>query len=164
MNKSEAHPIVYPGSFDPFTLGHLDILRRALMLFGRVTVLVAGDGKAGLLGIDKRVALIEQATDGLPGVDVRPFHGLLVDAVADMGAVAVIRGIRCAGDYEHEWSMAGVNALLGREVEFVYLLAKPELAAVSSTLVRDVIKYGGPLDKLVPAEIAAALKKDFSDG
>ncbi len=159
MSRKSAPLVVYPGSFDPFTLGHLDILKRALKLFSRVMVLVAGDGKAGLLPATRRAALIEGAVAGMEGVEVKVFDGLLVDAVDRLEAGAVIRGIRCAGDYEHEWGMAGVNALLGRQVEFVYLLARPELAAVSSTLVRDVIKHGGPLERLVPGNIAKALRE-----
>ena len=153
--------VVYPGSFDPFTIGHLDILRRARALFPRLVVLVAADGKAQLLSAQRRVELIRMATADKDGVDVRVFDGLLVDAVAGLKAAAVVRGIRCAGDYEHEWGMAGVNALLDQDIEFVYLLARPELAAVSSTLVRDVLRHGGRLDRLVPAPLAAELRRDF---
>jgi pantetheine-phosphate adenylyltransferase len=149
--------VIYPGSFDPVTVGHLDILERACGLFERVTVLVAADGKAGLLPLDQRVDLFAAAAGHLPRVTVEPFDGLLVDAVRARGAQAVVRGIRTAGDYEHEWGLAGVNALLAAEVEFVYFLARPSLAAVSSSLVRDVIRHGGNLDGLVPASVAAAL-------
>jgi pantetheine-phosphate adenylyltransferase len=90
-------------------------------------------------------------------VEVFPFDCLLVDEVSSRGADAVIRGIRSQGDYEHEWSLAGVNALLAANIEYIYLLARPEMAAVSSTLVRDVIRHGGPLEKLVPAPVAKAL-------
>jgi pantetheine-phosphate adenylyltransferase len=149
--------VIYPGSFDPVTLGHLDILRRALRLFDRVTVVVARSGKAGLLDIDERVDLFRAAVADLAAVEVHPFDGLLVDEVGRRGASAVVRGIRTPGDYEHEWSLAGVNALLAADIEYVYLLARPELAAVSSSLVRDVIRHGGSLDKLVPAPVARAL-------
>ncbi len=161
MAKQHESPVVYPGSFDPFTLGHLDILERVLRLFPRVMILVAEDGKAGLLAAEMRAALIRSAVAGMDGVEVRVFTGLLVDAVAELGAQAVVRGIRCPGDYEHEWGLAGVNSLLAQNVEFVYFLARPELAAVSSTLVRDVLKHGGPVDKLLPPEIAVELQKMF---
>lgn len=151
--------VIYPGSFDPVTLGHLDILERACRLFDRVTVLVAGRGKAGLLPVDERVRLFAAAAAHLPGVQVDAFAGLLVDEVRARGAGAVVRGIRTAGDYEHEWGLAGVNSLLAAEVEFVYFLARPELAAVSSSLVRDVVRHGGALDKLVPPTVAAALTR-----
>jgi len=156
-----ANHMIYPGSFDPVTLGHLDILERAVRLFGRVTVLVAETGKAGLLSAEVRVAMLEEATAGLPGVEVAPFSGLLVDAVRTRQADGVIRGIRSAGDYEHEWSLSGVNSLLNADVESVYLLARPDLAAVSSSLVRDVVRHGGPLDKLVPACVARELERLF---
>jgi pantetheine-phosphate adenylyltransferase len=149
--------VLYPGSFDPVTLGHLDMLERAAQLFDRVTVVIAEMGKAGLLTVDQRVDLFRQSVAHLPNVRVEAFSGLLVDEVRLRGAQAVIRGIRTAGDYEHEWTLAGVNALLSSDVEYVYLLARPALAAISSTLVRDVIRHGGSLDKLVPAPVAAAL-------
>ena len=149
--------VLYPGSFDPVTLGHIDIISRALKLFDKVTVVVAQSGKAGLLDLDERVDLFRSSVKGLGNVEVHPFSGLLVDEVSKQGAHAVIRGIRTPGDYEHEWSLAGVNALLAADIEYIYLLARPALAAVSSTLVRDVIRHGGPLDKLVPAPVAKAL-------
>ncbi|MCP4293032.1 MAG: pantetheine-phosphate adenylyltransferase [bacterium] len=151
--------VLYPGSFDPVTLGHLDILERACSLFDKVTVVVAETGKAGLLPIDQRVELFRQSVTHLTNVEVQSFSGLLVDEVRDQKAVAVIRGIRTAGDYEHEWTLAGVNALLASEVEYVYFLARPHMAAVSSSLVRDVIVHNGPLKKLVPAPVVAALSK-----
>nr|MEE4269266.1 pantetheine-phosphate adenylyltransferase [Candidatus Krumholzibacteria bacterium] len=152
-------PVLYPGSFDPVTLGHVDILERACRLFPRITVLVAESGKAGLLPTEQRVALFRAAVEHLPQVEVESFGGLLVDEIRKRKAPAVIRGIRTAGDYEHEWSLAGVNALLAPEIETVYFLARPETAAISSTLVRDVIKHGGDLGKLVPPAVARALTK-----
>lgn len=149
--------VLYPGSFDPVTLGHLDILERASQLFDRVTVVVAEMGKAGLLTVEQRVDIFRASVVHLPNVQVESFSGLLVDEVQKRGAQAVIRGIRTAGDYEHEWTLAGVNALLSSDVEYVYLLARPALAAISSTLVRDVIKHGGSLEKLVPPAVATAL-------
>ena len=149
--------VLYPGSFDPVTLGHIDIITRALKLFDKVTVAVAHMGKADLLDIDERVDLFRESVKGLGNVEVHPFDGLLVEEVARCGADAVIRGIRTQGDYEHEWSLAGVNALLAADIEYIYLLARPAMAAVSSTLVRDVIRHGGPLEKLVPAPVVKAL-------
>jgi pantetheine-phosphate adenylyltransferase len=153
--------VLYPGSFDPVTLGHIDILQRALSLFDEVTVVVAELGKAALLPVDERVALFRESVKGLDRVQVHPFSGLLVDEVRRRNAHGVIRGIRTAGDYEHEWSLAGVNSLLDAQVEYIYFLARPEMAAVSSTLVRDVIRHGGPLEKLVPSTVAKALSGRF---
>lgn len=151
--------VLYPGSFDPVTLGHLDILDRASALFDRITVLVAGLGKAGLLPLDDRVRLFAESVAHLPNVQVQGFQGLLVEEVRRHDPAALIRGIRTAGDYEHEWSLAGVNALLAPEIETVYFLARPELAAISSTLVRDVYRHGGSLDRLVPAPVARELAR-----
>ena len=149
--------VLYPGSFDPVTLGHIDILERATELFPRIVVLVAETGKAGLLPVDQRVELFRQSVAHLPQVQVEAFSGLLVDEFRRRKAAAVIRGIRTAGDYEHEWSLAGVNKLLAAEMETVYFLARTETAAISSSLVRDVIKHGGALEKLVPEPVIQAL-------
>jgi pantetheine-phosphate adenylyltransferase len=112
-----------------------------------------------MLDIGERVDLFRASVKGLSGVEVHPFDGLLVDEVTKRGADAVIRGIRTQGDYEHEWTLAGVNALLAADIEYIYLLARPDLAAVSSSLVRDVIRHGGPLDKLVPSPVVKALAR-----
>jgi len=164
MSEPKQQVVVYPGSFDPFTLGHLDILERVLGLFPRVVVLVADQGKAGLLTSEQRAELITVAVRDLAGVQVKIFSGLLVNTVAQMGASAVVRGIRCASDYEHEWSLSGVNALLASQMEFIYFLARPELAPISSSLVRDVLKHGGSLDKLVPLEISRKLETLYPRG
>ena len=150
--------VLYPGSFDPVTIGHVDVLERARKLFDRVTVVVAAHGKADLLPVAERVRLFRASITHLDGVEVHPFSGLLVEEVRARGADAVIRGIRSAGDYEHEWSLAGVNALLAPGIESIYFLARPDLAAISSSLVRDVHRHGGDLDKLVPPAVARALK------
>lgn len=150
--------VIYPGSFDPVTLGHIDILERARQLFDQVTVVVAESGKAGLLPVVERVELFRASVAGMDNVAVHPFSGLLVDEVRRRKADAVVRGIRTSGDYEHEWSLAGVNALLSADVEYIYFLARPTLAAVSSSLVRDVIRHNGDLCQLVPAPVAAALQ------
>lgn len=151
--------VVYPGSFDPVTLGHIDILRRVCRLFDDVVVLIAQHGKAALLPAEQREELFRAAIPDLPQVEVAVFDGLLVDELKRREAAGVVRGIRSAGDYEHEWSLAGVNAILDADYETIYFLARPDLAAVSSSLVRDVIRHGGPLEKLVPKPVAQALRK-----
>lgn len=151
--------VLYPGSFDPVTLGHMDILERASRIFDRITVVVAETGKAGLLDVDRRVWLFRRSVEHLPNVAVEPFSGLLVDEVRRRGATAVVRGIRTNADYEHESALAGVNALLDADVEYIYFLARPGMVSVSSTLVRDVIKHQGPLEKLVPAPVIEFLTR-----
>lgn len=151
--------VLYPGTFDPVTLGHLDVLERAGKVFDKVTVVVAESDRVCFLTIAERVDLFRQAVAHLPNVDVESFSGLLVDEVRDRKAAAVVRGIRSSQDYEYEWGLAGVNALLSAEVEYIYFLARPEVAAISSTLVRDVIKHKGDISRLVPAPVALALSK-----
>jgi pantetheine-phosphate adenylyltransferase len=147
---------LYPGSFDPVTLGHLDILGRACALFDRVVVLVAAQGKAGLWPAERRAELVRESAAGLP-CEVDTFTGLLVDEVRRRGAAAVVRGVRSAADYAHEWSLHGTNRVLLPGFETVWLPARPELAAVSSSLVRDVARHGGDLEKLVPPSVVRAL-------
>ncbi len=150
---------LYPGTFDPFTLGHLDILRRARVLFPRVTVAVAAEGKPTLFGLEERLALVRAGTAGLPDCDVVPMHGLLVDEARRRGATAVVRGIRSLGDYQHEWSMALMNQALHPGCETVFLLARPELAMLSSSIVREVARHGGDVGPFVPAPVATALRR-----
>jgi pantetheine-phosphate adenylyltransferase len=156
---SERH-VLYPGSFDPVTLGHMDILQRALALFDRVTVAVASQGKAEFLPVQDRVAMLTEAIGDDARCRVIAFQGLLVDEVRRQKACAVVRGIRTWMDYEHEWSLAGVNRRLAPDSEYVYLLARPDLAAISSTLVRDVARHGGPIEELVPPNVAAAIRRN----
>lgn len=153
--------VLYPGSFDPVTLGHLDILARACGLFDRVCVLAAASGKPGMWPVERRVALIEQSLGDLR-CEVDSFEGLLVDEVRRRGAVAVVRGVRSAGDYEHEWNLHGVNRRMLGGFETVWLPARPEYAAVSSTLVRDVARHRGPLTDLVPPPVVAAYEAQWS--
>ncbi len=154
---------LYPGSFDPVTLGHLDLLARACKLFDRVVVLVAASGKAGLLPVDRRAELLRAslaADAALAGCEVETFSGLLVDEVRQRGATAVVRGVRSAADYAHEWGLHGVNRTLLPRFETVWLPARPELAVVSSSLVRDVARHGGDLRGLVPPPVVRALAEN----
>ena len=159
-----ARHALYPGTFDPVTLGHMDILDRALSLFDRVTVAVAAGGPSCLFDVDDRVELFRQVAGGRDRVEIRSFGGLLVDELRRSGADAVVRGIRTAMDYEHEWSMFGINLRLMPGCEAVYLMARPDLAVVSSTLVRDVARHGGELSTLVAPQVAAALPARFPGG
>jgi pantetheine-phosphate adenylyltransferase len=148
---------LYPGSFDPLTLGHLDVLKRALRLFDEVIIGVAADGKAGLLSLGERLDLAREVTAGLRGCRVESFAGLLVDMVRHLQVSAVVRGIRSAGDYEPEWRMAGMNAAMEPACETIFLMARPELAIISSTLVREVVRHGGDPTPFVPPPVARAL-------
>ncbi len=153
---------LYPGTFDPVTLGHLDILERATALFDRVTVAVAEGSKTTLFSLPERVALLQQSVGHLDRCEVVSFSGLLVDELRRLRVCAVVRGIRGFHDYEHEWSMVGVNRVLLPGSEYVLLLARPELATISSSLVKDVARHRGDVTRFVPPPAAAALVQRFA--
>ncbi|MCB9914346.1 MAG: pantetheine-phosphate adenylyltransferase [Planctomycetes bacterium] len=149
---------VFPGSFDPVTLGHLDLLRRACALFGEVVVLVAAHAeKRALLDADTRCALLREALADEPGLVVAQTRGLLVDACREHGARVVVRGVRGGADLEYELAMAHTNRALMPELETVFLGAAPALSHISSTLVRQIARLGGDVSALVPAHVAAKL-------
>lgn len=148
------------GSFDPITNGHLDVIERAQRLFGRVVVAVlVNPGKSPMLSLDERLAVVRDAVSRNPGVDVVAFEGLLVDAASAHGATVVVRGLRSVTDYEHEWPMAKMNATLRPGLETVYLVAAPEWAHVSSSLVRQIHAMGGPIAAFVPPAVLTHLTR-----
>ena len=156
---SEARVALVAGSFDPITNGHLDVIRRAHRLFGRVVVAVlVNPGKSPMLSLDERLAVIRDTLDGASGIEVVSFEGLLVDAAAAHGATVVVRGLRSVTDYEHEWPMARMNATLLPGLETVYVSASPEYAHVSSTLVRQIHALGGSIAAFVPAAVVERLR------
>lgn len=142
---------IYPGSFDPLTLGHLDIIRRACRLFDRVVVAVLHNpAKSGCFTVAERLEMIRRACEGMPQVEACAFAGMLVDAVEATGAVAVVRGLRTLADCEAEKAMAQINAELRPGTETVFLMARPEHGHVSSSAVRELASYGAALDRYVP--------------
>ena len=151
--------VVCPGSFDPVTLGHLDIFRRAAELFDDVIVcVVANPNKQGTFTIDERKALIEQVCADIPGIRVDSFYGLLVDYCRDQGATAVIKGLRDSTDYDYELPMAHMNRSIA-EVDTVFLPTRSDLSFVSSSLCREVTKLGGDVSHLLPGPVADALRE-----
>jgi pantetheine-phosphate adenylyltransferase len=150
---------VYPGSFDPLTNGHLDIIRRAARLFDRMLVSVLeNEGKAPLFSVPERMELITRCTRGIPGVEVHSFSGLLVDFMRRVSAGVVVRGIRAVSDYEYELQMALMNRQLNADAETIFMLPAVEYTYVSSRLVKEVFRLGGDVAHLVPAPVLAALK------
>lgn len=142
---------IYPGSFDPVTLGHLDIIRRACTLFDRVVVAVLHHPtKQGCFPVEQRLEMLRNACAAYPQVEVRAFTGMLVEAVEAVQATAVIRGLRSTADYETEKPMAQFNDELRPGTETVFLMAKPEHEHISSSAVRELAGYGVPLDRYVP--------------
>ncbi len=163
---SDLHAI-YPGTFDPVTLGHCDVLTRALGFCDRITVAVNAGGRDTLFDADTRVALLREVVadlDTADRIEVVAFEGLLVDAMRRLGTGVAVRGLRTPGDMEHEQTMAAMNRSLAPEFEVLVLFARPELTMVSGSLVRDVARCGGPVEKYVPAPVAAALRARYADG
>jgi len=153
---------LYPGTFDPFTLGHLDIVRRALALFDDVEIVVAiNPDKTTSMRADKRAELIREATAGLPGLSVTILTGLVAHYAARRRASALVRGLRSASDLAGETQMAAANSKLCPGLETVFLLTAPEHAHTSATLVRDIARWGGDLTAFVPANIASTLRKKY---
>jgi pantetheine-phosphate adenylyltransferase len=150
---------VYPGSFDPLTNGHLDIIRRATRLFDRVLVAVLeNEGKSPLFSVPERMELIARCTGGIDGVEVQSFSGLLVDFMRRTDASVVVRGIRAVSDYEYELQMALMNRELHAGAETIFMLPAVEYTFVSSRLVKEVFRLGGDVSHLVPPEVIEALK------
>jgi pantetheine-phosphate adenylyltransferase len=151
---------VYPGSFDPITLGHLDVVRRAARLFDKVVVAVAKrEEKHPLFTWTERVKLVRQATAGLKGVEVRAFDTLLVDLVHETGATAVVRGMRAVMDFDYEFQMALTNRKLAPDFETVFFLPSEKYFYLSSSLVREVASRGGEVTCFVPDPVARALRR-----
>lgn len=148
-----------PGTYDPITIGHLDIIRRGAALFDRVVVAVgARESKRMLLTADERVALAAEAVADLPNVSVASFDGLVVDFAREQEATVLLRGVRNAADYEYERTMALTNERLLPGIETVILVAATEVAFVSSSLVKEILHAGGEVDAFVPPHVAAALR------
>ena len=149
---------VYSGTFDPVTLGHVDIVRRGAGLFDQLIIAVAiAHHKKTLFSLDARVALAQAATINIANVTVMPFDGLIMDFCARNNACAVVRGIRNLTDFDYEAQMAAMNRKLRPQVESVFLLPDAPLACISSTLVREISKLGGDVSQMVGTEVLTAL-------
>ena len=152
---------IYPGTFDPITYGHLDVLSRAARLFDRVTVAVAvtaGAGKSLLFSAEQRVEMLAPNVVGLPNVSITTFSGLLVEFCMAQKADAIIRGLRALSDFEFELNMALMNRHLEAEVETLFVMPNEQFSYTSSTLVKQVARFGGNVQNFVPANVAEALK------
>ena len=149
---------VYSGTFDPLTLGHLDVVRRAAGLFDELVVAVAvAHHKKTLFSLEARVSMAQAAIKGIANVSIEPFDGLIMDFCKIHQANAVVRGIRNLTDFDYEAQMAAMNRKLAPQVETVFLLPDAPLACISSTLVREISKLGGDVSQMVSADVLAAL-------
>lgn len=150
---------IYPGTFDPITYGHLDVLGRAAKLFDHVTVAVAHNpGKGPLFSAEQRKALVEDSIGHLANVSVTTFDGLLVEFALAQKAQAIIRGLRALSDFEFEFNMALMNRHLQPALETIFVMPNEQFSYTSSALVKQVAKYGGDVSHFVPPVVAAALK------
>ncbi len=153
---------ICPGSYDPVTYGHLDVISRASAMFDKVIVAVVNlpvrKGKT-LFSADERVEFVRQATEDLDNVEVEPFSILVVDFARERGARAIVKGLRAISDFEYELEMNQLNRMQAADVESVYLMASPKYSFIRSSGVRELATFGGKIDDLVPPEVAAALKE-----
>jgi len=153
---------VYPGTFDPFTNGHQDILERALKIFPRMIVAVAGNlEKAPLFTLEERMEIIRDAVKGIQGVRVDPLHTLLVDYVKTQGAAVVIRGLRAISDFEYEFQMALMNRRIAEDIETVFLMPHEAYTYLSSRLVKEVALLGGTVKGLVSPVVERMLRERY---
>jgi pantetheine-phosphate adenylyltransferase len=150
---------VYPGTFDPITHGHSDIIRRGFRMFEKVIVAVAPNpSKHPLFNLEERLEMVGLVTQDLPNLEVTTFDGLLVDFVRKSGAHAILRGLRAISDFEHEFQMALINRKLAETVETVFLMPSEEYSYLSSTIIKDVAHHGGSLKDFVHPEVARRLQ------
>ena len=150
---------VYPGSFDPATYGHLDVIRRASVLFDKVVVgVLHNSAKSALFSVEERVNILKKATKDIDNVEVRPFSGLAVNFARESRAQVIVRGLRAVTDFEYELQMAQTNRVLAPDVDTVFLTTSLQYAYLSSTIMKEVAAYGGDLSNFAPAEITDELR------
>lgn len=151
---------IYPGSFDPITNGHLDVISRGARLVNRLIVAVLNnDQKKALFSVEERVQIMREVLTPFPNVEVDCFDGLLVNYAASKGASVILRGVRAIADYEYELQMAHMNRRLQPQIETVFLMAAEEYAFVSSRLMKEVVALGGNISGLVPESVEARMKE-----
>jgi len=156
---------VYPGSFDPVTYGHLDIIRRGSRLFDRIVVaILRNPEKKALFSLAERKRIVRLATRGIPNVTVDSFDGLLVDYARRRGARVIVRGLRALSDFEYEYQMALMNRRLDSEIETVFMMPSEAYSYLSSRLVKEVVRVGGSVSGLVPPEVERRLDQRIGNG
>ena len=159
---------LYPGTFDPVTLGHLDIIRRATALVDRLVIGVAiNRDKGPLFSLDERVAMIEAECAVISrdtGIEIvaHPFENLLIDCANDVGAGIIVRGLRAVADFEYEYQMVGMNRILDNSVETVFLMADAEYQAIASRLVKEIARLGGDVSRFVTPAVGAAVRARYA--
>lgn len=154
--------VVYPGTFDPITNGHCDLIQRASRLFDRVVVGVAADThKAPTFSIEERVTMVREVVNGIPGVEVVAFSGLLVTYARSLGVGVIMRGLRAVSDFEFEFQLAGMNRRMAPDIETLFLTPAEQYAYISSSLVREIARLQGDVSTFVTPNVQAALRARF---
>lgn len=166
MAQSEGRHALYPGSFDVLTYGHLDVLRRAARSFERVTVAVATNvaKREPLFSPEERLAMLRQATAEWPNVEARAFQGLTVDFAHSIGAGTILRGLRAVSDFEFEFQMAMMNEQLAPAITTVFMVPSPQYSFLSSSLVKEIARFGGDISGFVPPVVQKALLERIGKG
>ena len=151
--------VVVPGSFDPLTNGHLDIIKRAARVFGVVNVAIMNNSsKNSLFTVEERMALIKEVTATIPNVKVESSSGLMIDYAKSVGATAVVRGLRAVTDFEYEMQITSMNRVLDESIETFFIMTNNQYSFLSSSIVKEVAKYGGDISELVPEPVELALR------
>ncbi|MFZ5427492.1 MAG: pantetheine-phosphate adenylyltransferase [Thermodesulfobacteriota bacterium] len=164
MDSSKHCTAVYPGTFDPLTMGHRSLVRRALKVFDKVIVAVAEQTpKQPLFSLNERVDMIREVFASEPRVVAQPFHGLLVDYVRTCGAKVILRGMRAVSDFDYEFQMALMNRRLDKDIESVFLMTDFKWLYISSTIIKDLARAGGDYEGLVPEPVMRRLKERFGE-
>lgn len=154
---------VVPGSFDPITNGHLDIIKRAADVFDTVYVAVLNNSsKKPLFTVEERIELIAEVTDSIPNIRIESSSGLLIDYAKEKNAKAIVRGLRAVSDFEYEMQITSMNRVLDENIETFFIMTKNQYSFLSSSIVKEVAKYGGNVSELVPAPVARGLKEKFN--
>lgn len=155
--------VLYPGTFDPVTNGHLDVIQRAVNLFDKVVVAITTNpSKTPLFSVHERIEMIENAANGLENVEVESFHGLLMDYAMKKNATAIIRGLRAVSDFEYEFQMALINRKLASGIATVFLMPHEKYTYLNSTIVREVAKFNGDVSSFVTEHVQGKLKLKFN--
>jgi pantetheine-phosphate adenylyltransferase len=150
---------IYPGSFDPVTYGHIDVMERALRIFGRLIVAVAGNlEKEPMFTVDERIRMLRTIAERIPGIEIDSFNGLLVDYARRRGATIIVRGLRALSDFEFEFQMALTNRKICNDIETVFLMPSEQYSYLSSRMIKEIAALGGDVTAFVPEVVAGMLK------
>ena len=164
MSRRSPHVGVYPGTFDPITLGHVDIIRRGAHLVDRLVVgVTTNPSKEPMFTVAERMAMVRrEVVDIAPNIDVVEFDSLLMNFAEEQGASLILRGLRAVADFEYEFQMAGMNQQLNDDIETVFLMADASLQPIASKLVKEIARYGGAIDKFVTPSVAKDVRRHLS--